>query len=255
MDYYSYFMEKKRREGIYRAKTGLLLLAIGIFLGLGNLLVYVRGTSVFGNMLLALGLLGLSVVGGILSIIGAVLVILGREVFGKTHSSQVLWSVGLFLGGIAIAVISGLLFGLALVESLRNGGSARLQDSLVSSFYTALIGSLIGGAISGLAYVFVTYSLQRSQGRIVLWAAYVATVVVNLVALFHFSSQVPTAVQSGFSSGAPNLVPIFSLQAKIGSFTSLNSILTAAYGVAYLLVWSRINRGEIPLAAAPATDQ
>jgi hypothetical protein len=248
-------MEKKRREGIYRTKTGLLLLTIGIFLGLSNLLRFLRGTSVLGGTLLAL-ILGLSVVVGIFSTIGAILVILGREVFGKAHSSRVLWSVGFFIGGNVISVISFFPFLFTLVETLRaNSGGAGAQDALVSSFYILLIGQFIGASINGLAYVLVTYSLQRPLWHMVLWAAYVPVVALGLVSLIYYGPQVSTAVQSAFSGGTLNSVPTSSLQAQVADFSSLNSIPRTIYGVAYLLVSSRISRGEIPLAAASATSQ
>ena len=61
----------KRRE-IDRTKTGLLLLIVGLLVG-------------------PVPFIG--IIGGILEIIGAILVILGRNAFGKPHSNYAIWSV------------------------------------------------------------------------------------------------------------------------------------------------------------------
>lgn len=221
---------------------------MGTLLGLPVLLGFPRGAGLLGEVLWGLTLFALGIAAGILSIIGALLVILGREAFGKAHSNQVLWSVGFYVGGGVITGTSTVVFisGNAVAEIKQTG--AGLQDTLSSDFYILLIGNLIGLAVSGLAYVLITYSLQKPRGHLFLWATYVAGLSVGAIVLSYVGSQVHGTVQAAVSGGTLSLAPIRSLQIQAISLINLNSITRAVFAVAYFFAWSRINKGEIPLS-------
>src|SRR5207245_8237976 len=73
-----------RRKQIDRTKTGLLLLLIG-------------------GLISWIPILG--ILGGLLLLIGAILVILGRQAFGSTHRRNVVIAIRLLLVGIIIRII------------------------------------------------------------------------------------------------------------------------------------------------------
>ncbi len=54
-------------------------------------------------------------IGGILALIGAILVILGRKAFGSDHSRNAIWSIIIYIVGLAIIAIGAVAF---FLESL-----------------------------------------------------------------------------------------------------------------------------------------
>src|SRR2546426_8764193 len=91
--------DAERRKQIDRTKTGLLLLLIG---GLISWIPFI------------------GVLGGVLLLIRAILVIIGRKAFGSTHARNVLLAIVLFFVGVIIGVIARALFGLAVFSSLAS---------------------------------------------------------------------------------------------------------------------------------------
>lgn len=202
------YYEGERRRGIDRTKTGLLLLAIGFFLG---------------------WIPFVGIVGGLLELIGAIMVILGRHTFGKEHSRNVLWAIIIFIIGIVagVAVVFVIIFS-TISTNLRNFNqtSQTFRPSIFPStaFFT---GILIGIAIAQLSVVLLTYALQKRNGRILLWLGYAAVIASSLVNFFVLSGNV-------LLSAIPSLVP---------------SLL---FGYAYNLARKRIESGEMPGPAPQA---
>src|SRR5207247_2669532 len=86
--YYAYtaaYWENQRAGRIDNTKTGLLLLMIGL------LIAWIPF---------------IGAVGGIIALVGALLVILGREAFGQEHARNVILSIILFFVGIGILIVS-----------------------------------------------------------------------------------------------------------------------------------------------------
>src|SRR2546426_776904 len=94
------YFQSNRRE-IDRTKTGVLLLIVG------SLLTWVPV---------------ISLIGGILVLVGVILVILGRRAFGPTHSRNVVLSVVLFLVGIVVVIFLGIVVGLSIASASLPGG-------------------------------------------------------------------------------------------------------------------------------------
>ncbi len=209
-----------------RTKDGLLFLIAGAFLGLIPVIGFI---------------------GGLISLIGAILIILGRAPFGSRHSNAVGLSVALYIVGIAIGVI----FTLGLVSDISSiaqySTSVRAaSDAISSSFNDALDGILIGGAVTGLSNVLISYTLQKSKGRIILWSSYVASLIIFSFVLYYIGSQFPGAIQAAFASGTYDKAPIQDLQSQETLLSFLGVIPTLGYAFAYQLARVRIERGEIP---------
>jgi hypothetical protein len=81
-----------RTQGISRTKTGLLLLIIGLLIG-------------------PIPFVG--IIGGILVLVGAILVIIGRRPFGPAHSRNTIRSVIIYVVGIAVVIIGSIAFTLS----------------------------------------------------------------------------------------------------------------------------------------------
>src|SRR2546429_7309411 len=141
-----------RRKQIDRTKTGLLLLLIG------GLISWIP----------IIGLLG-----GVLLLIGAILVILGRKAFGSTHARNVVIAIVLFFVGIIIIVIAAVLFAAAVITANAQTPAA-LAAVFASAFNTLLIGAIIGAAVGGIASVLFTYAPQKQTREKLLLAGDVA---------------------------------------------------------------------------------
>jgi len=210
--YYQYaagYYATARATGIDRTKTGLLLLVIGFFLGW----IPVAGA-----------------VGGLLELIGAILVILGRHTFGPEHARNVIWSIIIFVIAIVVAVVAVVVVVFSALSTF-NPNNPVAPQAFASSFmnFTFVI-ILVGAVIFGLAEVLFTYALQKSGGQLLLWCGYVSTIAVASIGVFVLNS-IP------YLSNALSIVPAL------------------FYGYAYYLARDRIVRGEIPAPAAPQPGQ
>jgi len=214
------------RKGIDRTFTGILLIIIGFFL---TPLPYAN------------------YVAGLLQIVGAILVILGREFFGQRHSKFVMWSLGIYLVGLAIFVVNAIAFASSLVSAIDLGlspsGVAQVVSQAVSDF---LVGLIISAAVTGIAIVLFTYALQNSMGKLLLWTGYAVTLAVGVVIFYSVSADVATAVQQATSTSPPDIAPITALQGQIQLISLINFIPAVINAIAYYLVLSRIKNGEIP---------
>src|SRR5947209_616692 len=214
-------VETARKTNIDRTKTGLLLVIAGILLGPLPYIMYV---------------------GLVLAIIGVILVIIGRNPFGDSHSNYTIFSVVIYCVGIAIAFVS---------VALSGGSQTAIEQALVSAFNDLIIGVLISGAVIGIAYVIFTYALQDSMGRVLLYIAFATQLAVSVTVAYIVSPQVSGAVTQSFSSGTFDPSPLSALQAQLQFLRLLGLIPAAIFAFAYYRAYSRIAKGEVPAAATP----
>ena len=191
---------------IDRTKTGLLVISIGFF---------VSWVPILG------------MIGNLFQLVGAILVILGRNAFGPVHARNVIWSIVTFV----IAIVAGIGVGVALVFSALANYQYYIPSSAPPSFSSLMgggyyVGIIVGVAIFGVAEVLFTYALQEKTGRILLWCGYGGT-----------------TAASGVSFFVLNNIPYVNSLLYLGP-----SIL---YGYAYYLARGRIVRREIPLPIQP----
>ncbi len=220
---------------IDRTRNGLLLLAIGTILG-------------------AIPIIG--VLGFIPLLIGVILVILGRKVFGKTHSRNAVWSVGIYILGLVIIGVFTAGFVAAVISAaLLTNNPAVITRSITDNFNNFLIGLIIGSATLGIGNVLFTYALQKPAGRILLWAAYAASLALGIATLAIIGPEISATVAQAISGGTYNRAPIDALEARrqgLQLFGLGPALLNAA---AYYLAWSRVNTGEIPETPSPQLSQ
>ncbi len=228
--------EVDRRRQIERTKWAFLLVLIG------SLVYWIPSVGIIGY---------------ILFIIGAILALIGRKAFGPVHSRNVILSVVVFCVGIATVIVGAFVAGLIAVASL---GPSPTQARFATAVRDALTNALIVAAIGTVAYLFAailfTYSLQRKEGRVLLWVAYaaavgvqVATVLVLLPLIPGIADQAASAVFAGGQYDPTRIATAFNVPTS--SVGLLNVIPAMLFGAASYLAWSRINRGEIPPPMAP----
>lgn len=222
--------EYERRKQIDRTKTGLLLLLVGAILSWIPLI---------------------SAVGALVAFIGAILVILGRKPFGAKHSRNVIVSLVMYIVGIIAYIVFVIA---AVLASLGNylgtpTDPAALVAAAESAINSALLGSIVLAVALGIANILFIIELQNPMGRIVLFAAFGASVAISVATYFVVSPLLATAF-AGLTDPNEIAAAAASLEAQIATIGYLGVISAALYAVADYIAWSRINRGEIP--APPA---
>jgi hypothetical protein len=237
-NYSNYVANQEKITRIDRTSTGLLLLIIGELLSPLPYVVYV---------------------GGVLTLIGAILVIMGRNAFSRLHSRNVVWSIILYVVGLAViigAVVSFVfaVFSATFASNAATQNPATFSQSLSSSFQLALIGAAIGGGISSIAYVLFTYALQDKTGRILLWAGYIAGLTVSAVVFIVVSPLISNTASQAFTGGTFNPAPFNNLQTMEQLIGLLNFMPAILYSTALYKVRSRINRGEVLKPTAQPTS-
>lgn len=224
--YYPSPVDYDRTRQIDRTKTGVLLLMIGALLGWIPL--------------------GISIIGGLLSFIGAILVILGRRAFGPKHSRNVVVAVVLFILGIVGLVVVGIVFAVALIGSLVPGTTLPTAEALTGAVDVLLIGTIVTSFIMGVAQVLFTYDIQNQAGRLLLFGGLGASLALNIAIFVIISPLIASAVSTALAGGTFDAAPIYSLQAQQSTYALLAVVANLLWAAAYYLVWSRVNKGEIP---------
>jgi MFS family permease len=219
--------DQERQKQIDRTKTGVFLLLLGALIGA---IPFIGG------------------LGTLLILIGAIFVILGRKAFGTAHSRNVLISIVLFFLGIIIAVAGAVFAFASLVTSFSQTPSpAAFQAAMSNLLIVIAIGTIVGG----LASVFFTFALQNQTGKILLLAAYVASVVIS-IAIFAvltgaISEFVAVACPTGTTCDQTAMLNAqLAFQGRVTTLGYLQAIPSLLYAGANYLVWNRIKKGEIP---------
>jgi hypothetical protein len=208
------YWEHHRAGKIDNTKTGLLLLIIGLALSWIPLI---------------------GAIGGLLALIGALLVILGREAFGREHARNAILALVFFFVGIGVTVVGALALFFAAF-SYRAGPSSIVQPTFA---WLGVI-TIIGGGVTGISEVLLTYALQPSSGRILLWTAYATSIAISIV---NFLFILPFFGGNGV---------VFPFVFSAIFLTSLLGIIPALlYATAYYLARQRIVRREIPSPLTP----
>ncbi len=185
-------------------------------------------------------------IGGILALLGAILVVFGRKAFGKTHSNYTLLSVALYCLGLVVILVSFIIFSLALTPASVSASSEPLPRYLSIRFAYLLIGGILGGAITNLAAVLFTYTLQKPTGRTLLWAAYLTNLAVSVLVYAVISPSVEPAIDQSISGGVFDPSPLTDLQTSLQTLQLLGLAPALIFSVAYYMARERIKRREIP---------
>ncbi len=224
--------DAERRKQVDRTKTGVLLLLIGTLIGWIPLI---------------------GVVGGLLTLIGAILVILGRKAFGSTHARNVLISILLFIIGIIFIGVAAVVLVTAIGAGFLGGSPnpAAVSSALNNYLIILAVGSIIGG----LASIFFTYELQNKTGRMLLFAGYAANVAINVAVAFVVSQTISAVIAAMFPGGTYSptaaAAALADFSSRVSSLALLSVIPALLYTAANYIAWSRINRGEIPPPTTP----
>ena len=222
--YYPSPMDYNRTKQIDRTKTGVLLLMIGALLGWVPF--------------------GISIIGALLSFIGAILVILGRKAFGARHSRDVVVAVVVYILSFVALIVVSVVFTIATLGSIVS--TTPTAADLEGAVNTLLIGSVVVAVIAGIAQILFTYEIQDSTGRYLLFAGFGASVALEIAIYFIVAPLMAAAISEALAGGTFNSAPLLELESQSNTYALLAVVGNLLWAAAYYMVWSRISRGEIP---------
>ncbi len=217
-------LDYETRRGIDRTKTGVALLAIGSALGWIPVI---------------------SLLGGFLVLVGAVLVILGREAFGASHSRNVVLALVLYLIGLFGVFILAASFAGSLEAAVALPAS-EVAGAVSQAFDSFLIGGIIVGLFSGFAVVLFLYSLLDTPGKILIWGSFFAAFGILILVWAVISGEVTNAIEASLATTPPDAGPLLALDAQLNGLKLLNVIPDLLLAGAAYVAWSRIDQGKIP---------
>ncbi|HYM39176.1 MAG TPA: hypothetical protein VEY12_03380, partial [Thermoplasmata archaeon] len=206
-----------------RTRTGVVLLAIGVLVAL---------VPVIG------------IVGSLLSLAGAILVILGRKAFGARHARNVVLAIVLFLVGF----VGGFLLTLGVFASIGTAilaSPSQIQAAVTNAFSNLLVGAIVIGLISGLASVLFLWELLSTSGRILVLASYAVSVGMDVAIYLFVMGRLGPALAAA-SGSPPDLTPLLALDLQLVNLRLLDVFPTVLLAAAAYVAWSRIKSGEIP---------
>lgn len=213
-----------RTRMIDRTKTGLELLMLGAFLGWIPVI---------------------SFIGGILALVGAILVILGREAFGAAHSRNVVVAVVLYIIGFLAVVV--LVVGLAASMGVAlNLPPSQAYPAMTSAFNQFLFGGIVAGIFTGLATVLFLYGLLNAVGKALIWASFLVAILIAIFVFATISNTLPAVMAGVFGTSPPDIEPLVALQNQIQAYGLLKAIPALLSVAAAYVALTRINKGEIP---------
>lgn len=229
-------------------KNGLLLILIGMILGIIGSIVTGTYALVFSMDTITdiAGYLGVAVfgaVGSILMFVGAILLIIGRKEFGPKHQKNIIYAIVIFIVGLVIAgIVGGISVFISVSSSLSEGGT--FDPSGISTFI--LISTIIGSITSGIAYMLAFYELEDKKGRMVLYAAFIVSVVIaSVIGMSTADLMSEVYANMGSDPSSYNFSSAFSMETPISKFTILGAISNAFWALAVYLPYKRIKDGEL----------
>jgi len=164
----------------------------------------------------------IAVYAGAAIVVGVLLVFYGRRSLGGKHRGYataalvlvVIGQAAVFAGSLAV----GAIIGIDVASGTADPASA--LSSLFLGFYIIIV---ITDAVTNVGLVLITYDLQDSTGRTLLWSAFSLEIMINVV----IASIVVLTVQANATQVLGNT----------GSFTDAVRALQASFVALRLLLW------------------
>ena len=211
---------------ISRTEIGLLIIVVGLIIS-------------------ALPIVTL--VGGIIQILGAILVIIGRGPFGKKHSGYVGVATGLYVVCSIVLFITVVDMAstvrAAFYVHASGGSSSELSARMSDLFNGYIVIVTLLGLLLVFARVLFTYAIQDFLGRLLLWLAFLASVLVTIPNIV-LGSQIPNAIDHAIatsdSSQLENIVN------QLVGWHLLAIIPSIVFVIAYWKAYTRVRDGFVP---------
>jgi hypothetical protein len=262
-------------------KTGLLFLMIAVILMLSTALASFsfyssfHPTNVQGQnittMFSLLPLAALGGLGGLLSLIGALFILLGRKEYGEQHRTFIKYAIIIFIITIIIMIIVAIMIAVTVytwvLSGITTGSTTSLSVNAFQTFMTlTLISTLISAILTGLLWVFALYQLEDKKGRTILIGTFVMMIITATVTVVSTNNNISNWINQGtldtlFNQTSTSASSVYSQLLSSSPWTgSIGIILVICQLVQNILLfialyipYQRISRGELQ-AVLPMTS-
>lgn len=214
-------------------QKGLLILIIGISVGIiTNISLFLLADNLPGVSALVLaGIIG--VIGGLLTLIGLILIVIGRREYGEKHSKFAIYAAVIFVLSIVFATVFSIM--LSMINLISNSPT---NTNII------LLQTPITSTIGGLVYIFLLYELEDKKGKIVLFLAFIATIIASIlitVDIMSLYEELMSSIATGETSFA-NTFDYINKMSRTGIYGIISSGLLL---IALILPYNRIKSGEL----------
>ncbi len=256
-------------------KTGLLFLMIAVAISIcGSVVAYayystVNLTDLEGQLAsILMILIPIAVIGGLaglMYLIGAIFIFLGRKEFGEKHRKNIFYCILLFIAILGIIVVFSVVNVTMTFNWAFSGQSQNTPAFTADYFKTQLMFSLIQSSLvsilSGFIWVLGFYHLENKKGRTVLLAAFVIMLLTPMVNGIGSYTMLDEWTKQGFFDDMFNTTTSSYAQLiSLSQWTGLTGIIMLLVSVlSYLLLFialylanKNIKNAEITL---PTTEE
>ena len=214
-------------------QKGLLILIMGISVGIiTNISLFLLTDNLPGVLTLILVAI-LGGIGGLLTLIGLILIVVGRREYGEKHSKFAIYAAVIFVLSIVIAAVFSIMISMInfISNSPTNTNIILLQTPITST-------------IGGLVYLFLLYELEDKNGKIVLFLAFIATIIASILITVDVMSLYEE-LMSSIAAGETSLTNTFNYISKISRTGIYGIISSGLLLIALILPYNRIKSGEL----------
>ena len=214
-------------------QKGLLILIMGISVGIiTNISLFLLTDNLPGILALILVAI-LGGIGGLLTLIGLILIVIGRREYGEKHSKFAIYAAVIFVLSIVIAAVFSIMISMInfISNSPTNTNIILLQTPITST-------------IGGLVYLFLLYELEDKNGKIVLFLAFIATIIASILITVDVMSLYEE-LMSSIAAGETSLTNTFNYISKISRTGIYGIISSGLLLIALILPYNRIKSGEL----------
>ena len=172
-------------------------------------------------------------IGGLLTLMGLILIVVGRREYGEKHSKFAIYAAVIFVLSIVIAAVFSIMISMInfISNSPTNTNIILLQTPITST-------------IGGLVYLFLLYELEDKNGKIVLFLAFIATIIASILITVDAMSLYEE-LMSSIAAGETSLTNTFNYISKISRTGIYGIISSGLLLIALILPYNRIKSGEL----------
>ena len=222
-------------------QKGLLILIMGISVGIiTNISLFLLTDNLPSVLALVLVII-IGGIGGVLTLIGLILIVVGRREYGEKHSKLAIYAAVIFVLSIVIAAVFSIMISMInfISNSPTNTNIILLQIPITST-------------IGGLVYLFLLYELEDKNGKIVLFLAFIATIIASILITVDMMSLYEE-LMSAIAVGETSFTNIFDYINKMSRTGIYGIISSGLLLIALILPYNRIKSGEL-IPTPPKTN-